>query len=92
MKFFVLFFVALILALATGLPAQSKSATKKPKTAFQQCTDSCEFNRHLRPVCGTDGKSYPNPGILECHNRCGHSVQVASDGFCRKDLPKSLRN
>ncbi|EDO38471.1 predicted protein, partial [Nematostella vectensis] len=52
------------------------------------CPKAC--TREYRPVCGTDGKTYPNPCILEmkaCKPENMDKLQWAHDGPCPRENP-----
>ncbi|XP_048580646.1 fibrillin-1 isoform X2 [Nematostella vectensis] len=59
-------------------------------TATCECPKAC--TREYRPVCGTDGKTYPNPCILEmkaCKPENMDKLQWAHDGPCPPNISRS---
>ncbi|CAG5129432.1 unnamed protein product [Candidula unifasciata] len=65
--------VALLLAVL-----QSGCSSRLPSEA---CNPNAACNRMYRPVCGTDGVTYPNQCVFESKT-CGGEVNVAHDGEC----------
>lgn len=53
---------------------------------FELCRTDCLVNTDdSKPVCGTDGKTYPNTVSLACAARCGRAVRVDYNGYCPND-------
>merc|ERR1712002_847801 len=50
----------------------------------------CVVEPHWAPVCGTDGRTYPNVELLECMKPCiqNGELEVAHGGKCVKQDPK----
>ncbi|XP_047478940.1 PI-actitoxin-Avd5a-like [Penaeus chinensis] len=71
-------FFAVCLAL---LVASTVSATRT-----RDCPEAC--SRRCQPVCGTDGRTYNNPCLLE-RTRCSHKVyvEIAHNGTCKGTTP-----
>merc|ERR1712002_631937 len=51
---------------------------------------NCVVEPHWAPVCGTDGRTYPNVELLECMKPCIQhgDLEVAHEGKCVKQDPK----
>lgn len=46
----------------------------------------CVCTRNLQPVCGSDGKTYSNPCLLNCERSKGHNdLTVVKEGNCDDD-------
>ncbi|KAK9887546.1 hypothetical protein WA026_023268 [Henosepilachna vigintioctopunctata] len=86
-KLFVFLLLGICIAVVASSPPRGGSSTD----GFKQCKKKCSGG-HLNPVCGTDGDSYPNIEVLQCYKGCGRNVELASRGFCKKDLPPSQRH
>ncbi|XP_044759967.1 turripeptide Gsg9.2-like [Coccinella septempunctata] len=53
---------------------------------FEQCRTACPVNTDdSKPVCGSDGRTYPNVESLACAARCGREVRVEYEGYCPND-------
>ena len=56
-----------------------------PLDRFFHCPVKC--TRELRPVCGSDGKTYANSDCLRSEAyECGRDVKLVSRGRCPNDL------
>ncbi|XP_054263965.1 uncharacterized protein LOC128987239 [Macrosteles quadrilineatus] len=42
----------------------------------------CKFTYEYSPVCGTDGQTYGNIGVLRCTRQCGKNVDLYLVGAC----------
>ncbi|XP_042881213.1 ovoinhibitor-like isoform X2 [Penaeus japonicus] len=66
----------------TAAPARPASVVNNGGTT-PRCRDTCQLG--FRPVCGTDGKVYPNEcklRVASCHDP---RIQKKNDGVCEKD-------
>ncbi|XP_026319218.1 ovoinhibitor-like [Hyposmocoma kahamanoa] len=54
-----------------------------------KCLRQCKITKKFDPVCGSDGKTYANPGHLECAKNCGFDVQKVSSGPCDNPITQS---
>ncbi|XP_046664915.1 uncharacterized protein LOC124357300 [Homalodisca vitripennis] len=45
----------------------------------------CQFTYQYSPVCGTDGQTYGNMGVLQCAKTCGTDVDVYLVGACGRN-------
>ncbi|KAK9887536.1 hypothetical protein WA026_023258 [Henosepilachna vigintioctopunctata] len=57
---------------------------QKEQSAFQLCKSNCSSNFNIKPVCGSDGKTYPNQFDLDCSKKCGKDVEAASSAYCKE--------
>ncbi|CAH0720123.1 unnamed protein product, partial [Brenthis ino] len=48
------------------------------------CMSLCPTTSEYNPVCGTNNKTYPNPGKLQCAQECGVDVQLKYHFTCPK--------
>ncbi|CAG7724861.1 unnamed protein product [Allacma fusca] len=46
----------------------------------QDCICTSEFN----PQCGTNGKTYSNPCVVQCDQECDRSIKIDHEGPCQK--------
>ncbi|XP_045463009.1 uncharacterized protein LOC123672774 [Harmonia axyridis] len=49
----------------------------------------CIVTMDLTPMCGSDERTYPNRGSMECLNNClkpEERVTIAKPGYCEKDI------
>jgi len=51
----------------------------------------CPCPRIYRPVCGSDGKTYPNECLLKCKAKSNEDLTLAFDGKCEQVKPKCPR-
>ncbi|XP_053610273.1 serine protease inhibitor dipetalogastin-like [Plodia interpunctella] len=55
--------------------------------------DTCACARNMRPVCGSDGRTYNNPCLLNCATKDDPSLSIAKSGPCGLnivDIPKPV--
>ncbi|KAI5637780.1 kazal-type serine protease inhibitor domain-containing protein [Phthorimaea operculella] len=50
---------------------------------------SCDCPYIYRPVCGSDGKTYPNPCVLACAQSENPWLKISNFGHCRKEERRS---
>ncbi|OXU24633.1 hypothetical protein TSAR_015553 [Trichomalopsis sarcophagae] len=47
----------------------------------------CRNTGAYSPVCGSDGRTYANAGLLACYNSCyDRNLSVISDGYCPRNM------
>ncbi|KAJ8668621.1 hypothetical protein QAD02_010284 [Eretmocerus hayati] len=64
----------------------SVPAENTPSEEQDDCDIPCAGTFEFSPVCGSNGKTYPNPSALECAKKCKPSIEKASDGLCEEDI------
>ncbi|XP_049876350.1 serine protease inhibitor dipetalogastin-like isoform X2 [Pectinophora gossypiella] len=69
-----------------SLAVASQGECKKEEVKV--ATPSCICTDDYTPVCGTDGKTYPNECSLNCETANNPSLAVASQGGCKKEEVK----
>lgn len=67
----VLIIATVFVAIAIGLSVSDDSGS------------ICNCDKSLNPICGSDGKSYNNPCLLDCENyKSNTNVQITHAGYC----------
>ncbi|KAF5297619.1 hypothetical protein FQR65_LT09946 [Abscondita terminalis] len=63
---------------------QRATTTTRAPAQFANCFQNCRqrSTSQYNPVCGTNGESYTNMGLLRCAQSCGLRVEFASPGTC----------
>lgn len=67
--------VVLITTIAIGIAVGSDFVQS-------QRDGSCQCGQYIRPVCGTNGKTYENNCLLECAARKNPCIEKVSNGRC----------
>ncbi|GBP22531.1 hypothetical protein EVAR_84768_1 [Eumeta japonica] len=71
---------------STTTTTTTERSTGNPTLAQERCVRNCPVTPEYNPVCGTDNRTYSNPGKLACAQACGASkrepdeVSALSDG------------
>ncbi|KYN00102.1 PREDICTED: uncharacterized protein LOC108776222 [Cyphomyrmex costatus] len=53
-------------------------------TLLEECMGNCPLAAAYDPVCGTDGVTYGNSGILSCAQSCGKDLTMKHPGMCQE--------
>ena len=63
----------------------SEMCKKMRQMNGKKCISGCmAIPLILRPVCGSDGKTYTNDYLLECEQRCHPDLKIAHYGECKE--------
>ncbi|XP_014235090.1 turripeptide OL11-like isoform X1 [Trichogramma pretiosum] len=77
-------FVVLCVLMSSFLIIQGTTIRFREKGEADNNCD-CITTYEFLPVCGSNGKSYPNEGTLKCANECeGGNIQVRHKGLCQE--------
>ncbi|XP_075980677.1 thrombin inhibitor rhodniin-like isoform X2 [Anticarsia gemmatalis] len=69
-------------AYESGRPITVKHEGPCESSARQTREAVCPCTYEYRPVCGNDGKTYPNKCALNCEKKSNPSLKVAHEGRC----------
>ena len=52
----------------------------------ENCMKDCVTPAIYRPICGSDGKTYPNKYALKCQQRCQPDLKKVHNGECKTEI------
>ncbi|KAL3275631.1 hypothetical protein HHI36_020384 [Cryptolaemus montrouzieri] len=95
-KLVILLFSVLFVTLVVSIPTDSNVESSSPSSGDSeiQCKLHCKQTKEYKPLCGKDGRTYPNHSAVDCHNECAKAegkpeIEVAHEGKCPTDRPKT---